>query len=109
MAIARALVNQPSLILADEPTGALDTQTSEDIMRLLTALNRSGLTVVLVTHEKDIAQWARRKMVFRDGAIVQDQASCLFARWAQAETRSGPGTPAASGAPMPLPPISTPP
>ncbi len=72
VAIARALVNQPQLILADEPTGALDTQTSEDIMRLLTDLNRSGLTVVLVTHENDIADWARRKIVFRDGLILQD-------------------------------------
>ena len=72
VAIARALVNQPQLILADEPTGALDTQTSEDIMRLLTDLNRGGLTVVLVTHEHDIAEWARRKIVFRDGLIVQD-------------------------------------
>ncbi len=88
VAIARALVNQPSLILADEPTGALDTQTSEDIMRLLTHLNRSGLTVVLVTHENDIAQWARRKIVFRDGAILQDQASCTFEQWAQAAPAS---------------------
>ena len=72
VAIARALVNQPQLILADEPTGALDTQTSEDIMHLLTDLNRTGLTVVLVTHEHDIAEWARRKIVFRDGLIVQD-------------------------------------
>jgi putative ABC transport system ATP-binding protein len=72
VAIARALVNRPQLILADEPTGALDTQTSEDIMRLLTDLNRAGLTVVLVTHENDIASWARRKIVFRDGLVVQD-------------------------------------
>jgi putative ABC transport system ATP-binding protein len=72
VAIARALVNRPQLILADEPTGALDTQTSDDIMRLLTALNGDGMTVVLVTHENDIAQWARRKIVFRDGAVVQD-------------------------------------
>ena len=72
VAIARALVNHPQLILADEPTGALDTQTSEDIMHLLTDLNRTGLTVVLVTHEHDIAEWARRKIVFRDGLIVQD-------------------------------------
>jgi putative ABC transport system ATP-binding protein len=74
VAIARALVNQPQLILADEPTGALDTQTSDDIMRLLTTLNTAGMTVVLVTHENDIAEWARRKIVFRDGLIVQDQA-----------------------------------
>lgn len=72
VAIARALVNQPSLILADEPTGALDTQTSEDIMRLLDTLNQQGMTVVLVTHEPDIATWAKRRIVFRDGRIVED-------------------------------------
>ncbi len=72
VAIARALVNQPQLILADEPTGALDTKTSEDIMRLLTELNAQGMTVVIVTHESDIATWARRKLVFRDGQIVED-------------------------------------
>jgi len=72
VAIARALVNQPQLILADEPTGALDTHTSEDIMRLLTELNQQGITVVLVTHEADIAAWARRCLVFRDGEMVQD-------------------------------------
>ena len=107
VAIARALVNQPSLILADEPTGALDTQTSGDIMRLLTALNRSGLTVVLVTHESDIAQWARRKIMFRDGAIVQDQASCPFEQWAQATPASRLGTPDETGAPTPSPHAST--
>jgi putative ABC transport system ATP-binding protein len=73
VAIARALVNQPSLILADEPTGALDTQTSEDIMRLLAALNEQGMTIVMVTHEADIALWARRRIVFRDGRIVEDR------------------------------------
>jgi putative ABC transport system ATP-binding protein len=72
VAIARALVNSPQLILADEPTGALDTQTSEDIMRLLTDLNAQGMTVVIVTHESDIAAWARRKLVFRDGQLVED-------------------------------------
>jgi putative ABC transport system ATP-binding protein len=72
VAIARALVNSPQLILADEPTGALDTKTSEDIMQLLTALNAQGMTVVIVTHESDIATWARRKLVFRDGQIVED-------------------------------------
>jgi len=72
VAIARALVNNPQLILADEPTGALDTKTSEDIMRLLTELNAQGMTVVIVTHESDIANWARRKLVFRDGEIVED-------------------------------------
>jgi putative ABC transport system ATP-binding protein len=72
VAIARALVNAPQLILADEPTGALDSKTSEDIMQLLTELNAQGITVVLVTHEHDVAAWARRKVVFRDGAIVED-------------------------------------
>jgi putative ABC transport system ATP-binding protein len=72
VAIARALVNNPQLILADEPTGALDSQTSEDIMRLLTDLNSQGMTVVLVTHEADIAVWARRKIVFKDGLMVED-------------------------------------
>ncbi len=72
VAIARALVNHPQLILADEPTGALDSQTSEDIMQLLTDLNRQGMTVVLVTHEADIAAWARRMLVFKDGHIVED-------------------------------------
>jgi putative ABC transport system ATP-binding protein len=72
VAIARALVNQPQLILADEPTGALDSHTSEDIMRLLTALNQQGMTVVLVTHEADIAAWAQRTLVFKDGVMVED-------------------------------------
>ena len=72
VAIARALVNEPQLILADEPTGALDTRTSEDIMRLLRDLNEQGMTVVLVTHESDIAAWAARRLVFRDGEMVED-------------------------------------
>ena len=73
VAIARALVNQPQLILADEPTGALDSQTSEDIMRLLAALNDQGMTVILVTHESDVAAWARRRIVFKDGRIIEDR------------------------------------
>jgi putative ABC transport system ATP-binding protein len=73
VAIARALVNDPKLILADEPTGALDTRTSEDIMRLLAGLNAQGMTVVMVTHENDIAEWARRRIVFRDGRVVEDR------------------------------------
>ncbi len=75
VAIARALVNERVLVLADEPTGALDSQTSEDIMRLLSQLNAQGITVVLVTHEPDVAAWARRRIVFRDGAIVEDRAT----------------------------------
>ena len=81
VAIARALVNKPQLILADEPTGALDSQTSEDIMRLLKDLNAQGLTVVLVTHENDIAAWARRKIVFKDGLMVQDIEREGQAQW----------------------------
>lgn len=73
VAIARALVNRPMLILADEPTGALDTQTSAEVMQLLTRLNEQGMTVVLVTHEPDIASYARRKIVFRDGGVVEDK------------------------------------
>ena len=72
VAIARALVNQPQLILADEPTGALDSRTSDDIMQLLAQLNAQGMTVVLVTHEHDVAAWARRRLVFRDGQLVED-------------------------------------
>jgi ABC-type lipoprotein export system ATPase subunit len=86
VAIARALVNQPQLILADEPTGALDSQTSEDIMRLLVDLNRQGMTVVLVTHESDIAAWARRRLVFKDGLIVQDVEQSTRATWDAAQT-----------------------
>ena len=85
VAIARALVNDPSLILADEPTGALDTQTSEDIMRLLAELNAQGMTIVMVTHEADIAQWARRRIVFRDGRIVDDRVQVPRSTAASAE------------------------
>jgi putative ABC transport system ATP-binding protein len=81
VAIARALVNQPQLILADEPTGALDSKTSEDIMQLLTDLNREGMTVVIVTHEPDVATWARRKLLFRDGQIVEDTAQAPLGQW----------------------------
>jgi len=73
VAIARALVTRPLLILADEPTGALDSRTSLEIMGLLQALNRDGMTVVLVTHEHDVARFARRVLRFRDGHLVEDQ------------------------------------
>ncbi|HEX6880610.1 MAG TPA: ABC transporter ATP-binding protein [Terriglobales bacterium] len=72
VAIARALVNQPSILLADEPTGNLDSRTSIEIMDIFQRLNDSGLTIVLVTHEPDIAQFAKRNVVFRDGQIQKD-------------------------------------
>lgn len=72
VAIARALVNHPSIILADEPTGALDTKTGEQIMELLTELNREGKTIIMVTHEPDIAAFAKRQIVIRDGVISSD-------------------------------------
>lgn len=72
VAIARALINNPVLILADEPTGALDTHTSCEVMALLQQLNRNGMTVVLVTHEHDIAAFAGRIIGFRDGKVTED-------------------------------------
>lgn len=72
VAIARALVTRPLLILADEPTGALDSRTSLEIMALFQSLNREGMTVVLVTHEPDVARFARRVLRFRDGELVED-------------------------------------
>ncbi len=74
VAIARALVNDPVLILADEPTGALDTQTSCEVMALLQQLNARGMTVVVVTHERDIAEFAKRVIMFRDGRVIEDHA-----------------------------------
>ena len=73
VAIARSLVNRPPLILADEPTGNLDTRTSFGIMVIFQRLNREGISVVLVTHEPDIAQFAMRNVTFRDGQIVGDE------------------------------------
>jgi len=75
VAIARALVNDPQLVLADEPTGALDSRTSVEIMALLQQLNREGITIVLVTHEHDIANFAGRIISFRDGKVVEDRAN----------------------------------
>ena len=73
VAIARALINRPRLLLADEPTGNLDSRTSEEIMALFEELNREGITIVLVTHEADIARHAKRQVKFHDGRIVSDQ------------------------------------
>jgi putative ABC transport system ATP-binding protein len=72
VAIARALGNSPDLLLADEPTGALDTQTTHEVLALFEALNRDGLTLVIVTHENEVAERARRRIAFRDGKVVAD-------------------------------------
>lgn len=74
VAIARALVTSPLMLLADEPTGALDTQTSLDIMTIFQSLNDQGITLVLVTHEPDIAEYANRNILFRDGKVIDDTA-----------------------------------
>src|SRR6185437_2925536 len=73
VAIARALGNQPAILLADEPTGNLDSRTSVEIMSILQKLNDEGLSIVLVTHEPDIAQYARRVITFRDGRVRRDE------------------------------------
>jgi len=88
VAIARALVNDPLLVLADEPTGALDSRTGVEIMAIFQDLNAAGITIVIVTHEPDIAQYAERIVTFRDGVVTQDEtvadrasARDILARW----------------------------
>jgi putative ABC transport system ATP-binding protein len=95
VAIARALVNQPSLLLADEPTGNLDSHTSEEVMALLQELGRGGITILLVTHEHDIAEHASRVIVMRDGRIVSDERRTPR----PAVPRRRPGEAAPGGAP----------
>ena len=73
VAIARSLVGHPRLVLADEPTGNLDSQTSVEVMRILSELRREGMTIVLVTHEADIAAHAERTVVLRDGKVESDR------------------------------------
>ncbi|MEM0981298.1 MAG: ABC transporter ATP-binding protein, partial [Cyanobacteria bacterium P01_H01_bin.58] len=75
VAIARAIVNRPKLLLADEPTGALDSQTSQSIMDIFAALNRSGMALVMVTHDEEVAQQCRRVIRFRDGEVLSDLSS----------------------------------
>ena len=72
VAIARALINRPTVVLADEPTGNLDSKTSGEIMALLTDLHQQGQTIVMVTHEDDIATYAQRVVTMRDGQVLQD-------------------------------------
>jgi putative ABC transport system ATP-binding protein len=72
VAIARALANRPKILLADEPTGALDTKTTNEIMHLMQDLNRKGITVVVITHEPEVAEYASRQIHFRDGKVAQD-------------------------------------
>ena len=74
VAIARALVNEPALLLADEPTGNLDTRTSLEIMAIFQELNRKGMTILMVTHEPDIARYCLREITMRDGRVISDQA-----------------------------------
>ena len=78
VAIARALVNEPAILLADEPTGNLDTRTSLEVMSLFQELNRQGLTIILVTHEQDIAGYAKRKIVLQDGQKIKDQPNDII-------------------------------
>ncbi|WP_165843885.1 ABC transporter ATP-binding protein [Phenylobacterium kunshanense] len=73
VAVARSLANRPDLLLADEPTGALDTRTSEDVLALFGQLNAEGLTLAIVTHDPEVAQAARRRITFRDGLVVSDE------------------------------------
>ncbi len=96
VAIARALVNDPQVILADEPTGNLDSKTSDEIMNLLTELNRAGKTIIMVTHENDIAAWARRVVRMRDGHVESDVRND--------QGRTANGRPAASAAVAPAAP-----
>lgn len=75
VAIARALAGEPKLLLADEPTGALDSKTSSDIMALMTELNQQGITIIVITHEDEVAAYAQRVIEFKDGSIISDTRS----------------------------------
>ncbi|MFO0577522.1 MAG: ABC transporter ATP-binding protein [Polyangia bacterium] len=108
VAIARALVNRPTLLLADEPTGNLDSKTSLEVMALLQELNRAGLTILVVTHEPDIAEFAKRRLVVKDGRIRSDEqvaqksAAAAVAAWREEQDEPPPA------AEDPRPPASSP-
>ncbi len=89
VAIARALSNRPSILLADEPTGALDTRTTDEIMHLMQDLNRQGITVVVITHENEVAGYASRQIHFRDGRIESDSAQPDLKRAAEPGQAAG--------------------
>jgi len=102
VAIARALITNPALLLADEPTGNLDSRTSDDVMAIVQALNEEGRTIIVITHEPDIAACARRVIQMRDGRIVSDERVRAPRRASAAATVSSPASdpsPAAAGAP----------
>lgn len=103
VAIARALVNSPALILADEPTGALDSRTGEEIMGIFERLNADGITIVLVTHEHDIARCSRRVLSFRDGVLVRDEKVDRRSPMGRGPTESGIGAASPLGAGMGAP------
>ena len=96
VAVARALINQPEVLLADEPTGNLDSRTSVEIMAIFQQLNQRGITVIMVTHEPDIAAYAKRNVMMRDGVILDDH---LVSRRLDAAEQLQNGTPQPSGAP----------
>jgi putative ABC transport system ATP-binding protein len=106
VAIARSLVNDPAILLADEPTGNLDSRTSEEVIAIFQALNDEGRTVVLITHDNDIAQFAQRIVAFRDGKIIADHPVADRRRAAAGSFEAAPPPPSPEALPDPLPAIA---